>query len=365
MASPRRTLAAAVATVAASVSLYPLFIGKLWFWAGAGAVAVVAATGTLTRLRRLPVAVCLAGGVLGLLLYLNLVFSGARSWGHVLPTFSSLRALWHLAGQGFDQASKYAPPVPQLHGLLLLAAAGIGITALLTDLIAVRLESAALAGLPLLLLFTEPFTVSVSRSAVGTTIAFCLGVAGYLALLSSEGRDRIREWERPNPGPDEIPDTRALAAAGRRVGIASMVVALCVPLFIPGLHATRLFGGGQPGIGGTPGPGGVGFPDPNTQLSRELHAPKNSTILTYTSSSTSVATPPYLQLYVLDNLTSSGWKLFSQPESLVPVSPKLPPPPGQTNTTSATQVTTAVTISGAIGQDALLALPVPYPATSI
>src|SRR5262249_3426549 len=356
------TLAAAVATLAASVSLYPLFIGKLWFCAGAGAVAVVAATGTLTRLRRLPVAVCLAGGVLGLLLYLNLVFSSARSWGHVVPTFSSLRALSHLAAQGFDQASKYAPPVPQLHGLLLLAAAGIGIPALLTALIAVRLESAALAGLPLLLLFTEPFTVSVSRSAVGTTIAFCLGVAGYLTLLSSEGRDRVREWEQPNPGPDQIPDTRALSAAGPPVGIASVVVALCVPLFVPGLHATRLFGGGQPRIGGAPGAGGVGFPDPNTQLSNELHTSKNSTVLVYTSSD---ATPQYLQVYVLDNLTSSGWKLFSQPESLVPASPRMPAPPGQTNSTGATPVNTTVTISGAVSQDALLALPVPYPATKI
>src|SRR5215468_70796 len=327
MASPRRTLAAAVATVAASVSLYPLFIGKLWFWAGAGAVAVVAATGTLTRLRRLPVVVCLAGGVLGLLLYLNLVFAGARSWGHLLPTFSSLRALWHLAGQGFDQAGKYAPPVPQLHGLLLLAAAGIGITALLTDLIAVRLESTALAGLPLLLLFTEPFTVSVSRSAVGTTIAFCLGVAGYLALLSSEGRDRIREWERPNPGPDEIPDTRALAAAGRRVGIASVVVALCVPLFVPGLHATRLFGG-QTGIGGTPGPGGIGFPDSTTQLSKELRQGKPTTVLTYASSD---ANPQYFQIFVLDNLTASGWQLFSQPRQLVSASARVPAAPGLTD----------------------------------
>jgi len=212
MASNRRTLFAAVATVLASVSLYPLFIGALWFWAGAGAVAAVAVAGTLTRRRRLPVAVCLAGGLLALLLYLNLVFAGARSWGHLVPTLSSLRALWHLAGQGFDQAGKYAPPVPQLHSMLLLAAAGIGITALLVDLVAVRLESAALAGLPLLLLFAEPFTVSVSRSVVGITVAFCAGVAGYLALLSSEGRDRIREWEQPNPGPDEMPDSAVRAA---------------------------------------------------------------------------------------------------------------------------------------------------------
>ena len=79
MSSHRRTLAAAVATILASVSLYPIFIGApLWFLDGAVAAAVVAVVGTLTRLRRLPVAVCLAGGVAGLLLYLNAVISGAR-----------------------------------------------------------------------------------------------------------------------------------------------------------------------------------------------------------------------------------------------------------------------------------------------
>src|SRR6516164_4907814 len=364
MANHRWTLAAAAATVLASVSLYPLFIGRLWFWAGAGAVATVAAAGTLTRLRRLPVVVCLAGGVLGLLLYLNLVFANARSWYHVVPTFSSLRALWHLAGQGFDQSAKYAPPVPELNGLLLLAAAGIGITALLTDLIAVRLESAALAGLPLLLLFTEPFTLSLARSGVGTTIAFCLGIAGYLALLSSEGRDRIREWEQPTPRPEDIPDTRALTAAGRRVGIASVALALAVPLFVPGLHATRLFGG-QPGIGGNEGgAGGVGFPDPNTQLSKELHATAAAPVLIYKSSD---ATPQYLQIYVLDNLTGSGWQMFSQPESLVPAGQRLPAPPGLESTAApwASRVTTSITIGEAVGQDALLALPVPYPATAV
>ena len=168
--------------------------------------------------------------------------------------------------------------------MVLLAAGGIGIAALLTDLIAVRLGSAALAGLPLLLLFTEPFTLSVSRGFVGTTLAFIIGVAGYLALLSSEGRDRIRAWEQADAANHYAPDTRPLAAAGRRVGAASVLLALCLPLFIPGLHTTRLFGG-QPGIGGKGGGGGaaVGFPNPNVQLSQELHATKSSTVLTYTS----------------------------------------------------------------------------------
>lgn len=110
MASHRRTAAAAAAVILASVSLYPIFTGLLWFWAGCASVIVVALTGTLTRLRRLPVALVLVLGVVGLLLYLNLAFSNARSLWHLLPTPASLVALWDLAGQGFNEAAAYAPP---------------------------------------------------------------------------------------------------------------------------------------------------------------------------------------------------------------------------------------------------------------
>ncbi len=362
MGSNRRTVAAAAAAILASLSLYPIFYGFAWFWAGVAAVLVVALAGTLTRLRRLPVAVCLAGGLAALLLDLNVGFESDHSLYRVLPTPTSLRMLWDLVGLGFQESAKYAPPVPELPPMLFLATAGIGLTALLTDLIAVRLERAALAGLPMLLLFTEPFTLSISRSGLGMVITFCVGTAGYLALLSSESRDRIREWERPDPRPEELPDTRALATTGRRVGIASVAVALCVPLFIPGLHTTRLFGG-QPGIGGNgSGPGGgVGFPDPNTQLSNELHESRPAVVFDYRSSD---AAPQYFQIYVLDKLTSSGWQL-SQPRSLATVNPLLPKPPGLTETEWASQQTTNVTLSPAVGQDELSALPAPYPAVAV
>jgi transglutaminase-like putative cysteine protease len=366
MASHRRTLAAAIATIAASLSLYPIFYGSLWFIAGIASVLVVAAAGTATRVRRLPWPVALAGGLVALLLWLNLAFSNARSLWHLLPTPASIAALAHLVSVGFAESSKYAPPVPELRGMVLLAAAGIGITALLTDLIAVRLQSAALAGLPLLLLFTEPFTLSVSRGFVGTTVAFVAGVAGYLALLSSEGRDRIREWEQPDPDAMSAPDTRPLAAAGRRVGFASVVIALCLPLFLPGLHVTRLFGG-QPGIGGDAGGGSgggvaVGFPSPDSQISSDLHDAKASTVLTYTSTA---GIPDYLQLYVADDLTDHGWGLFTVPEALVPASPKLPPAPGLTSDLGLSKVTTTITIASGVGQDQYSALPVPYPATTV
>jgi transglutaminase-like putative cysteine protease len=369
MTSHRRTLAAAFASTAASVSLYPIFTGGLWFLAGLGAIVVVAAAGTATRWRRLPESVCLAGGLVALLLYLNLVFAHSRSLLHVLPTPASARLLGHLVSQGFTEAGKYAPPVPELTPMLLLAAGGIGIAALLTDWMAVRLGSAALAGLPLLLLFTEPFTLSVDRGFLGTTVAFCIGIGGYLALLSSEGKDRIREWESQDPAARNAPDTKALAAAGRRVGFASVIVALILPLVIPGLHVTRLFGG-QAGIGGrggagvSSGAGGVGFPGVNTQFSQQLSSELTTASQIVLGYNTAVQSPDYLQLYVLDKLTDSGWTL-TQPESVARVDPRLPAPPGLADASLDGTVSTTITIARDVGPDQLNALPAPYPTTTI
>jgi len=401
MGNRRRTIATAVATILTSISLYPIFSGGGWFWAGAGAALTIAGAGALTRLRRLPLLVCLLGGLVALLLYLNLVFAHAQSLAGLVPTRSSLTYLWELAGQGTAEAGRYAPPVPELAGMVLLAVSGVGLTALLVDLIAVRLRSAAFAGLPLLLLFTAPFTLSVSRGALGTATVFSLAAAGYLTLLGIEGRERIREWERPQSAaagavaagdavvrgdgavrgdrrlgavglsmriPDDEarpPDTRALAAAGRRVGAASVVVALCVPLFVPGLHVTRLFGSGRPGIGGSGFSGGidsVGFPDPQTQVSGELREATANPVLSYTSTATD---PDYLQVYVLGDLTAAaGWQ-FGRSQPLAPADPAIPAPPGLTPGTGTLSVTTQIKVNKQAGQDAFAALPAPYPAVKV
>jgi transglutaminase-like putative cysteine protease len=383
MSSHRLTLAAAIATLLASCSLYPLFIGIAWWWAGAGAIVTVAAVGTLTRLRRLPVLVCLAAGAAGLILYLNLVFEAGRSYGHLLPTLTSLSHLAQLTGTGLDDSAKYAPAAPELPGLLLLASGGIGIVALLTDLTAVRLRSVALAGIPLLLLVTEPFAVSASRSWVGIVIAFCLGSIGYLGMLGTETRQRIREWEQPRPGVSVGPDTSALTAAGRRVGLTSLVVALCLPLFIPGLHTTRLLGG-QPGIGGTPGSGGggqPGFPSPETAVSQELQTSKPQPVLQYQTLGATTTVPEYLQLYALDDLTPSGWQLAGSPTQAL-ANGQLPVPPGLDylygagpddsyagisvpTVDTSIQIASDVSASAEVNGKAVAVLPVPYPALDV
>jgi transglutaminase-like putative cysteine protease len=404
----RMTLTVAVACALASPVLYPLFIGSEWFYAGLGAIITVAACGALSRLRTLPVVICLAIGVAGLLVYLNLVFEARHSWLAVIPTPGSLSRLWDLVGTGMTDASRYAPPAPELPGLVLLAVGGIGITAVLTDLIAVRLRCTALAGLPLLVLFTVPITMNAQHESIGTVVVFCLGTVGYLAMLSADGRERIRVWGRlvslwrsgslydaavgrwaradggADPGMsagqatgrafritgrEAGPDTRALAAAGRRVGLASVILALCVPLLIPGLHPSKLFSSG-PGIGGSGGSGGaIALPQTLSQTMRELQQKNATKVLTYTlyhDKKLQQEGPPYLQAYVYDVLGDTDWENNAYTTNEQQAS-AMPPPAGLNDMATYPQFQISVNVAhGALSDPkAPTFLAVPYPATQV
>jgi transglutaminase-like putative cysteine protease len=418
----RMTVTAAVAVVLTSTVLYPVFTDSLWFAASMGAVLVVAAVGALTRLRTLPVVVCVAAGLVGLVLYLNLVFEAGHSWAGVIPTPTSIARLWDLVGTGLNDSREYAPPVPNLPGLLFLTEAGVGIAALATDLIAVRLRSTALAGLPLLVLFTVPVMVNAPHSQVANPLVFCLAGAGYLAMLSADGRERIRIWGRlislwrTGPAPDAEPratlngpgfngsglngsglngpslngssldrpavggmkvsggrvrgpDTRVLAAAGRRVGLASIVLALCAPLLVPGLHPSKLFSSG-PGIGGTGGgTGSLSLPSTLSQTIRDLQEKHPSVVFTYTTSaSTRVESDDaqYFRQYVSDTLSDDpsrlGWQVSNYGAGAQPLA-LMPGPQGLASAVAPLEVKTTVTMtkgfSGPNGQPTFL--PLVYP----
>jgi transglutaminase-like putative cysteine protease len=391
----RMTVTVAVAVVLVSTVMYPLFAFSAWFYAGIGAAAVVAACGALSRLRVLPVAVCLAISLVGLLYYLTVLFEARHCLLRFIPTAAALRSLWDLAVTGTADAHHYAPPAQQTPGLVLLAASGIGITAVLTDLIAVRLRSTALAGLPLLVLFTVPVTMN-APSGAGTVIVFSLGTAGYLAMLSADGRERIRMWGRlvslwrsgplhdAPSGPGQRgqgrppvmrgegsgPDTRALAAAGRRVGLASVVLALAVPLILPGLRPGRPFASGA-GIGGHGG-GTVAAaaPDPLTQTLTELQETHPYHVLSYTTTASQSLQDNdslYLQQDVLDYLGDDGWQPLSYYAGAVETGDYQGSVPGLSVFSAAQQVTTTVSVvKGQLTSGSLPTfLPAPYAPLSV
>ena len=415
----RLTITTAAAVILASVSLYPLISGIAWFWAGCGAVVIAALAGLATRLQPLPAACVATGlaliaafpllasphpylGVTGLvivaaaaasvtgwgllpaaatlitylasqLIYINLLFAPGASNAGVIPTTASLRRLGTLVSQGVGERI-YAPPVPDHSGAVMLAAAGIGLMAVAADLIAVRLRSPAIAGLPLLVLFSVPITTSAKQGPVGATIAFCLAITGYLAVLAADGRDRLRIWGRlvtlwqtGKDGEEQVrgPDTRALAASGRRIGLAAVCVAIFIPLLIPGIKIHKLFNGHGTATGGH-GSNAVTLPSPLVELRGQLLPGKHIPVLTY---STNSADPfdQYLQVYVLNFDPKSGAWVLAPSSGGVPVTrASLPPPPGLAGSVVRSFTTHIKLASGLTGYTGGVSyLPVPYAPTKV
>ena len=363
----RLTVTAALATAAASTGLFLLIMGGTWFWGGLGAIILVAVIGALTRLRVRPPVVCLLAALGGLLLYLNLVYEAKFSFLHLFPTGASLAALWRLGLQGLNDTQRYASPVPPLHGIVLLATAGIGLVAVLTDLVAVRLRRCALAGLPLLVLFSVPVASGAGKNTVGDAIVFCLGMAGYLALLSADGRERLRLWGRLvtpwTPAPDEPaeelgngPSTRALAASGRRIGLAAVALALFVPVLVPSLQAHKIFPSDHHGPGFGPGTGHGGTTlSPLVQMNHQLNESRPSVVLTY---HTTDPHPQYLQMFVLGTLTDTSWKMSLGRGVRVDGAATLPQVPGRPAGQWPTVTTTIHVRGNALASGDFL--PVPY-----
>lgn len=409
--SHRQTIAAAVAVILASVSIFSLIDGAAWYVQAGGAVVIMALAGTLTRvspvsaavgasvlaviasvpflaasspylkatgagiillcaasasgLRPLRVVAGLVTYLAALLIYLNVLHAARQSFLYVIPSPHSVHHLAKLVGDG-SSAGRFAPPVPGHQGVILLAAGSIGLVAVAVDFLAVRLHRPAIAGLPLLVLFMAPIATTANMRGLASGVAFLLAAAGYLALLSSDGRSRLRGWGRVvtvwhYAGDDERlagADMGALAATGRRIGLAAVCAALIAPLLVPGLDAHKLFGGH--GSGGSGGGNAVGLPNPVAQLHGLLTKSKPRTVLTY---HTTIADPAnYLQVFVLNYKSKAGdWELVTPRHGKQIGRGPLAPAPGVAPGTPENVVSTRVSIPSSGGFSGPIDfLPVPY-----
>ena len=303
MSTPQRlTLAAAVAVALAAAALVPVFDGLGWLIRVLGAVVAVAGAGTLARYAGLPRVVQPLAGALGLGLYVSLVFAGSTLAFGLVPVGETLRVLGETIGQGLLDVEELAPPVPTSAGLVLLATLGVGGIAVLVDLLAVTLRQAALAGLPLLLLFAVP--AAVLPGGLGWW-PFALGAAGWLGLLLADGSDAVSRWGTPLRSAGRGPATDpSLGRVGRRIGAAALGVAVVVPALLPGLDG-RLVGDGTGG-NGFGGSRSTTTYNPILELGGQLRLPEPGRLLMRYQ--TNDSEPDYLRLTTLDTFDEeTGW----------------------------------------------------------
>ncbi|WP_283133591.1 transglutaminase TgpA family protein [Rhizohabitans arisaemae] len=353
-------IAAVLATTAVTLSLYPLIDGADWFLAALGAVLVVIGTATLAGRLSIPPALASVPAAIALLLYLTVTHAGEEAWGGFVPTTTSLLRLAEIAAKGFDEIQNYPAPVPASPGVILLTVGGVGVIALLVDLLAIRLRRAALSGLPLLGLFTVP--AAISTAPIGWPV-FILGAVGYVVLLVVDGRERVRRWGKPvllrrNPG-SAGPDVTRLAVTGKRIGVAAVGLAVVVPAMLPSLTPNPIFAFG---VGEGPGGNTVTFPNPIASLRGNLNLPVELTVMTYQNND-SIAR--YLRIYSLDVFDGTQWTMTppqGRAEDRISEGP-LPPPEGLSPDVQRGRIDSRIRIDERVKQ--LSFLPMPYPPTEV
>ncbi|CAN5300537.1 DUF3488 and transglutaminase-like domain-containing protein [soil metagenome] len=299
--SDRLTLAGALAVVLAAAALVPVYDGLGWVLPVVGAVAAVAGAAALARRSGLGRLLHPVVALLGLAAYVCLVFARSTLAFLVLPTGETITVLGDLVRQGLLDVEELAPPVPSRPGLVLLAVLGIGAIGVVVDLLAVSLRAAAVAGLPLLLLFAVP--AAVLPDGLGWW-PFALGAAGWLGLLLTDGSDTVSRWGTPLRAGRAATDP-GLGRVGRRIGAAALGVAVVVPAVLPGLDG-RLLGGDGSGSGFGGGSRSTTTYNPILELGGKLRLPEPGRLLMRYE--TDDPRPDYLRLTTLDRFDEeTGW----------------------------------------------------------
>ncbi|GAB1690426.1 DUF3488 and DUF4129 domain-containing transglutaminase family protein [Krasilnikovia sp. M28-CT-15] len=303
----RLGIVAATATLLAAAPLSAIFSSWTWLMQCVLLVALIAGAAVLARTLRFPTWAQALSMVTVLLFVLTWMFPSGDELLSMVPTPDTLEHFGKLFAEAGTDTRAYAVPVPDLDGLLFVAVLGIGAVAIAVDLITVVLRRPALAGLPMLAIYSVPVAVYVDSVPV---LPFIIGAAGFLWLLVADNVDRVRRFGRRFTGDGrdvDVWEPSPLAAAGRRLAVIGVAVAVLLPLAVPGLTNGLLSSLTQAGAGAGPGGfgnGGNGRVNLFASLSGQLAQSGTTEMVRVTTTETD---PFYLRFGVADVVTDQGF----------------------------------------------------------
>ncbi|WP_127501328.1 transglutaminase TgpA family protein [Actinoplanes solisilvae] len=300
----RLGLVAAGATLLAAAPIASIFDGYTWLMQCLFTVGLIAGAAVGARTLRFPAWAQALSMIVVLLLTLTWIFPSGDEFFIPQPsTFSHFADLFSQAGQ---DTRSYGVPVPDREGLLFVTVLGIGSVAIAVDLLTVVARKPALAGLPMLAIYSVPVAVYVDSVPV---LPFIIGATGFLWLLVSDNIDRVRRFGRRFTGDGrdvDVWEPSPLAAAGRRLGVIGVIAAVLVPLAVPTISGgllSRLTQNGA-GVGVGPGNGSGGRINLFASLSGQL---TQTATVELVRLKTTEQTPYYLRFGVADQLNNNGF----------------------------------------------------------
>ncbi|WP_405521257.1 DUF3488 and DUF4129 domain-containing transglutaminase family protein [Streptomyces canus] len=358
----RLALCAWAATLMAACALLPLVEPVTWIVQVAFLLGVQTVVGAVTR--RIPLArpLTVAAQTLVTLVMLTLIFARDQALFGLIPGPGAFVHFGDLLQQGGDDIARYAIPAPLAsEGIKLMVFGGVLIIGLVVDTLAVTFRSAAPAGLPLLALYSVAAGLSEGH---GDWFWFLVAAAGYLLLLLAEGRERLSQWGRVfggaarGPGADSGPV--APVRTGRRIGVASLGIALVVSAALPSMNGGLLDATGA-GVGTGSGNGGtISAVNPLLTLRDSLNVDEDRQVLSVRTGSSTDVSNLYLRIVSLDEFDGRTWKPSKRPIKAVP--DDFPTPVGLGGDVKRTEVETTIEAANWYAQDYL---PMPYPPSGV
>jgi transglutaminase-like putative cysteine protease len=315
-------LVAATATLLAAAPLMSLYENWTWLFRSLFAVAAIAAVAAAARALRAPVWAQTLAMLGALLLNLTWQFRSGDEW-FLLPSPATFEHFGVLLGEVPNAIASEAIPVRDYDGLLLLTTLGVGLVAIVVDVVAVGLRRPAVAGLPMLAIYSVPVAVHAGSVPAYT---FVIGAFGFLWLVGADNLDRVRRFGRRFTGDGrdvDLWEPSPLAAAGRRLTVIGALIAVMLPVAVPGMTTGLIdrFGSGLPGAGGT----GGGSPT-SVNLFAALDGLLNRDVTEeLVRLTTNDPDPYYLRIGVAEEITERGFNHRSPRGGSV--GDPLPPPP--------------------------------------
>jgi transglutaminase-like putative cysteine protease len=300
-------LVAAAATLLAAAPLASIFDKWTWLLQSVLAVALIAGAATLARALRAPVWAQVGTSALALLLALTWMFPSHQEFIGIIPTAGTFDYFGQLLSQSVTDMRELGVPVPDGDPLLFVTVLGVGFVAICVDLFTVGLRHPALAGLPMLAIYSVPVAVFTDSVPI---LPFMIGAGGFIWLLVSDNVDRVRRFGRRFTGDGrdvDVWEPSPLAAAGRRLAVVGVVLAVALPLAVPGMTTGLIdrFGTGAGGDGPGSGRGGSGSSvDLFANLSGQL---KQDDVAELVKVRSNDPDPYYLRFGVADRLTPQGF----------------------------------------------------------
>lgn len=346
----RLGMIAACATLLAAAPLSAIFESWTWLFEAMLAVVLIAGAAVAARTLRLPTWAQTVSMVVALALALTWLFPSGREI--LIPQPATLTHFADLIRQAGEDTRSYGVPVPDREGLLFVAVLGIGAVAIVVDLLTAVFRRPALAGLPMLAIYSIPVAVYLDSVPV---LPFVIGAVGYLWLLVADNIDRVRRFGRRFTGDGrdvDVWEPSPLASAGRRLGVVGVLVAVLLPLAVPTVSGGLLTRLTQSGSGVGVGAGGAGNGRINlfAALSGQLN--QNSTV-NIIKVRTTERDPFYLRFGVADVVNTDG--VGNTPPRGNSMNEGLPNPAAQASTGDAdyTEHTAEIEVSDALRQNML------------